>query len=203
MNGVPIGRPDVETIVFTYFKEQLNLKGIHWHHQRLENTSNQRIKEFVNVLNELSSDLRSGNVGYNEIREKTAQVITVLDRPNQSNLDESGYNIYSCIAEHLFSQGIKWNHILTLFVFSLELAYDYSQSRQNLNLIDTVAEWLVNYVHDRLLNWINNHKGWDGMVDYYDQSQVTSSNPIQNYWRKALIAGTILAFSMYHLAYRH
>lgn len=205
MNGVPISRYDVEKIVFTYFKEQLHLKGVHWHHHRLElsTSTNARIKEFVNVLNELSSDLRTANVGYNEIRGKTASVIEVLNRQDQSDLSESGYLIYSCIAEGLFSQGIKWNHILTLFVFTLELAYDYSQSCQNLNRITTVFEWLVNYIYERLLSWINNHKGWDGLIDYYNQSK-TSSNPIQSYWRHAaVIAGTILAFSVYQLAYRH
>ena len=159
---------DVEMIVYNYFKAQLHQKDLRWIPRKYNETWNdivdERIKRVVNALNSLSDELRSTGASFREMRSKTERVISAMERQNGSVLDQSGYNAFACIAEHLFGEGIRWNHVLTLFVFSLELAYDFYLTREDVTVIDSVADWLVNYISSRLTEWIRNNRGWDGSI---------------------------------------
>ncbi|XP_074605407.1 apoptosis regulator BAX-like [Brevipalpus obovatus] len=198
---------DVEMIVYNYFKAQLHQKDLRWIPRKYNDTWNdivdERLKRVVSTLNELSDELRSNGASFREMKSKTELVISALERQNGSIQDQSGYNAFACIAEHLFGEGIRWNHVLTLFVFTTELAHDFYLTRDDITTIDTVADWLVNYVTSRLSNWIRSNRGWDGLIDYYNQSNIASPCSTRSLWHTAVVIGGILAFSFYHFAYKH
>jgi hypothetical protein len=158
---------EIESIVWDHVKSQLELKGIQWIPARFNqlnsvnsrfNCSEDKRKKILRILGLMSNDLLNKNRDF--LRSKCETVIERLDQLNSDQLDALGYISFCEIADALFSKGIRWNHILVLFVFSVELSFIYSRIKDNLLLIDKVTDWLLQYLSDRLLVWINNNNGW-------------------------------------------
>ncbi|CAL1276183.1 unnamed protein product [Larinioides sclopetarius] len=71
------------------------------------------------------------------------------------------------VANELFCEGIKWARIVALFVFGSELAI-HCKNRNWLDLINIIAYSLATYISEKLLPWINDHGGWEGLVHFSD-----------------------------------
>lgn len=72
---------------------------------------------------------------------------------------------FMTVAAELFSEGVKWSHIIALFVFSGELAVAYGE-RTWTDLLDPLSDWVTTYIDIHLLSWIREHGDWMGLVDY-------------------------------------
>lgn len=69
------------------------------------------------------------------------------------------------IANELFNEGIKWARIVAFFVFGSELAL-HCKNRNWPDLINVIAYSLSSYISEKLLPWINDHGGWEGLIEY-------------------------------------
>lgn len=63
------------------------------------------------------------------------------------------------VAKELFSQNIKWEHLIILITFSGRLAIDYVH-RDMIDCIECLIGWLSIFLCDRLGDWILTHDGW-------------------------------------------
>ncbi|XP_055936363.1 bcl-2-like protein 2 isoform X1 [Argiope bruennichi] len=84
------------------------------------------------------------------------------------------------VANELFSEGIKWARIVALFVFGSELAI-HCKNRNCLDLINIIAYSLATYITEKLLPWINDHGGWEGLVHFNDGGGI-DSGPDRDKW---------------------
>ncbi|XP_015794172.1 uncharacterized protein LOC107370717 [Tetranychus urticae] len=151
---------DIEIVVFNYFRQQFALKDVQWtppYTNRPAQAEEQIINRFVEVLNQLTTDFRSTE-GFSELIDKLDSVTHNLDRLPAESFDDSGYAVFTGIAEHLFAEGIKWCHILTLFVFAFELANEFLRIKDDTAVVECIANWLILYTSERLLDWINDHQ---------------------------------------------
>lgn len=67
------------------------------------------------------------------------------------------------VANELFNDGIKWARIVAFFVFGSELAI-HCKKRNWPDLINIVALSISSYISEKLLPWINDHGGWEGLI---------------------------------------
>ncbi|XP_015791816.1 uncharacterized protein LOC107368503 [Tetranychus urticae] len=198
-----LDKKDIEIIVYNYFRQQFVIKDVQWTppHNRSTQTEERNITRFVDALNQLTSNFRSSE-GFSQLHEKLETVIPSLDHYAADRFDEAGYVVFSGIAEHLCAEGIRWSHILTLFVFTFELANEYLQIKDDLTIVESIANWLILYVSERLLEWINNHGGSNGLVEYSNHSSSSNNFTDLRFWKTAFLATGIFAlisFSMHLL----
>lgn len=80
------------------------------------------------------------------------------------------------VANELFNEGIDWNKVAMLFVFSSEIAKfilvkvsreKEPQQRRKVVVVDTIARSVSSYVSSHLSRWIRDHGGWSGMADFF------------------------------------
>lgn len=101
---------------------------------------------------------------------------TIRQTVATSNL---AYDDYATIANELFSQGIEWSHIVTLFLFSAQLAVILvtNGGLRSSNVLLTESQtfnmlynWLVKYVSSNVsvALWIRSHGSWMGITEYAD-----------------------------------
>lgn len=76
----------------------------------------------------------------------------------QSSKSNASRNFFD-VAKELFSQNIKWEHIIVLIAFSGRLAIDY-MLRDMIDYIECLIGWLSVFLLDRLGEWILTHDGW-------------------------------------------
>lgn len=76
----------------------------------------------------------------------------------QSSKSNASRNFFD-VAKELFSQNIKWEHIIVLIAFSGRLAIDYIL-RDMIDYIECLIGWLSIFLLDRLGEWIMTHDGW-------------------------------------------
>lgn len=73
------------------------------------------------------------------------------------------------VANELFSEGIKWARIVAFFVFGSELAL-HCKDRNWPHLINIISHSVSLYITEKLLPWINDHGGWEGLVVFNESS---------------------------------
>lgn len=93
-----------------------------------------------------------------QFREQIAEICYLLD----VNEETMKFTIEG-VANELFSDGIKWVRVVALFVFGGELVI-HCKNRSWVELINTIAVSLSSYISEKLLLWINDHGGWEGLV---------------------------------------
>ena len=76
----------------------------------------------------------------------------------QNSKSNASRNFFD-VAKELFSQNIKWEHIIVLIAFSGRLAIDY-MLRDMIDYIECLIGWLTIFLFDRLGEWILTHDGW-------------------------------------------
>lgn len=116
-------------------------------------------KRICEHLIQLSNDLlQKFGENIDEMCEKLSNSLSSYDH-SVTDFTLIGNQSFKSIANELFADGIKWAHILTLFVFTYDFSVYYY--RKNLyHLIDEIVDWLISYVITNLLLWIVNHGGW-------------------------------------------
>lgn len=85
------------------------------------------------------------------------------------------------VANELFNDGIKWARIVAFFVFGSELAI-HCKKRNWIELIDIIALSLSSYISEKLLPWIYDHGGWEGLVIFNEGADSDHQNSRNNRW---------------------
>ncbi|GIY17005.1 apoptosis regulator Bcl-2 [Caerostris extrusa] len=86
------------------------------------------------------------------------------------------------VADELFSEGIKWARIVAFFVFGSELAV-HCRNKNCFDLINLIAYSQSTYITEKLLPWINDHGGWEGLI-LFKEGESTEKEP-SNRWPSA------------------
>jgi len=151
----------------------LRKKGYEWtdapHFSSDVSTSDSRI---LSALVSLSNNLKM-TFGRN-IQEMT-------ERAQARNI--SDYTAFKTIAEEVMSNGIQWSHVVTLLVFSSELAFLEGVRDHDVDFISRITEWVTRYFcqSDSLKSWIEHQSGgWDGISHYarLAESKISSSSSV-------------------------
>ncbi|XP_037372868.1 apoptosis regulator BAX-like [Talpa occidentalis] len=69
------------------------------------------------------------------------------------------------VARQIFSDGISWGKIVTLFCFASKLVLKALDSMRE--LITSIMDWTLDFIRKRLLPWIQEQGGWDGLLSRY------------------------------------
>lgn len=154
-NGASNGAIDsqVQVIVNDFMCAQLALKGYQWvpHNEdnlgSIEMDSHRRSRIGESLASLGDEYLRQYNVDFSQMCDRLG-----LD-PNNA------LSTFTSVANELFVEGIKWNHIVTFLVFGTEFAF-YSARNGFPQIVHEVSHWLASYTTNHLLSWINDHGGW-------------------------------------------
>jgi len=164
-------KSEIDLIICEYLREELLLKGHHWQTNRLVRNTNELIlnsngrRNVINCLCTLSQSMRT------TFSEQLSQMCAKLDN-EVADLTTLDYESFQDVANELFSQGIKWGHIVCLLVFGSELILTTINDNPSRELIDNISQFLCTYLNDNLLNWINDHAGWQGLINYCNENNV-------------------------------
>ncbi|RWS03558.1 apoptosis regulator Bcl-2-like protein [Dinothrombium tinctorium] len=173
----PVDPLDTEYLVRDYFLEQLNRKGYLWCSHRAftldfaanESPNNLRVNE--NKRREMCASICSlSNDFLSCFGPKIVKMCERLSLPSPSSsnstIDSIGYQLFKNVADELFREGINWDHILTLFVFSSELAFHNAASKGHPSMVDDIMGWLCRYLNENILQWIADQGGWETFILY-------------------------------------
>lgn len=70
----------------------------------------------------------------------------------------SGKSSFEMLSQQLFGEGIRWELILTYFVFCAELSFQ--ADKQGLASVEDIINWMSMYINQHLFQWIIDHGGW-------------------------------------------
>ena len=146
--------PTVLCLVYDFFQSHFALKDISCPLKSEEYVNKDIIQnsEYKRVSNVLQTQ---GQLYIEEFRERMdSQIQTFLPGLHEPN----GASAFKSLSNYFFDAGVDWNHILTYFVFSAELAYH--AEIQRIVSVDDIAQWLVQYISEHLLPWINDNGRW-------------------------------------------
>ncbi|XP_013781657.1 apoptosis regulator Bcl-2-like [Limulus polyphemus] len=182
---------DVYYLAADYLKFHLSRKGLECSLCPDSDRLTMRIGEKVRMkIRSLGEDMDK------QFCEQFAEIRSKLDI-TQSSLQTAFFGVIN----ELFSEGIKWSNIITLFVFSGEMAVNCIEKGWH-HHVNNIAWWLTTYICDNLLGWVDDHGGWDGLVEYAENREEQKSDSSWPVFKKicgvaagigALTLGAILA----------
>lgn len=176
---------EVDLIICEYLREELLVKGHHWQARPASVERNQHdlilnATKRTNVINCLCSLSQSMRTTFSE---QLSQMCAKLDS-EVADLVTLDYESFRDVANELFSQGIKWGHIICLLVFGSELILSTINENPSRELIDNVSHYLSTYINDHLLIWINDHDGWQGLISYQHNIQTDGECTVDGILKK-------------------
>lgn len=101
--------------------------------------------------------IQAGQMHMDTSRERLAENIDAFLPGLQHPL---GRNSFDMLSQELFKEGIKWNFILTYFVFCAELSFQ--ADKQGSARVEDIINWMAMYINKHLFQWIVDHGGWVG-----------------------------------------
>ncbi|XP_053570615.1 apoptosis regulator Bcl-2 [Bombina bombina] len=76
---------------------------------------------------------------------------------------------FAAVVEELFQDGVNWGRIVAFFEFGGVMCVE-SVNREMSPLVDSIANWMTEYLNRHLQNWILDQGGWDAFVELYGSS---------------------------------
>lgn len=98
----------------------------------------------------------------------------------------SAFGTFNGVADEIFKDGKNWGRIVVLITFGGVVASHFVEV-QRPEFVQHVARWIVLFIANKCLTWIRENGGWDGLVDFFSESQ---QPPL---WRSLLTVGSICA----------
>ncbi|KAG8521411.1 Apoptosis regulator BAX [Galemys pyrenaicus] len=86
---------------------------------------------------------------------------------------DSPREVFFRVAAEMFSDGnFNWGRVVALFYFASKLVLKVGSCRVALctkvpELIRTIMGWTLDFLRERLLGWIQDQGGWDGLLSYF------------------------------------
>lgn len=101
-----------------------------------------------------------------EVRHPTVYT-EILQQLNVRTLaDVNLRRIYMNVARELFTEGISWSKIISLFAFSGGLAVDCVLNGSSIH-VTRVKGWIKEFIEIELMDWIIHEGGWIGLFDHF------------------------------------
>ena len=80
---------------------------------------------------------------------------------------ENAFDTFHSVADEVFSNGISWGRIISLFSFGCSMAKQLASCMGCDGVIDSVVDWIAKYVDTNLRPWIMQHGGWVSFFELY------------------------------------
>ncbi|XP_066483567.1 apoptosis regulator BAX-like isoform X1 [Tiliqua scincoides] len=75
--------------------------------------------------------------------------------------------VFFRVATEMFADGtFNWGRVVALFYFACRLVLKAICAKVP-ELIRTVIGWTMEYIREHVLNWIQAHGGWEGLLSYF------------------------------------
>ncbi|KAM6223409.1 apoptosis regulator BAX [Rhynchocyon petersi] len=80
---------------------------------------------------------------------------------------DSPREVFFRVAAEMFSDGnFNWGRVVALFYFATKLVLKALCTKVP-ELIKTIMGWTLDFLRERLLGWIQDQGGWDGLLSYF------------------------------------
>ncbi|KAF6287559.1 BCL2 associated X, apoptosis regulator [Rhinolophus ferrumequinum] len=80
---------------------------------------------------------------------------------------DSPREVFFRVASEMFSDGnFNWGRVVALFYFASKLVLKALCTKVP-ELIKTIMGWTLDFLRERLLGWIQDQGGWDGLLSYF------------------------------------
>ncbi|XP_036281587.1 apoptosis regulator BAX isoform X1 [Pipistrellus kuhlii] len=80
---------------------------------------------------------------------------------------DSPREVFFRVAAEMFSDGnFNWGRVVALFYFASKLVLKALCTKVP-ELIKTIVGWTMDFLRERLLGWIQDQGGWDGLLSYF------------------------------------
>lgn len=79
---------------------------------------------------------------------------------------DTAYQTFRTIVTEIFHDGVNWGRIVALFGLAGRLAV-LSSHQEMPRLIESIVDWVSAYVDTNLKQWITDHDGWAGFLEFY------------------------------------
>ncbi|KAF5925911.1 hypothetical protein HPG69_000402 [Diceros bicornis minor] len=80
---------------------------------------------------------------------------------------DSPREVFFRVAAEMFSDGnFNWGRVVALFYFASKLVVKALCTKVP-ELIRTIMGWTLDFLRERLLGWIQDQGGWDGLLSYF------------------------------------
>lgn len=155
--------PETFAIVVHYTDERLQRDGFQWT-DRPEGRRqvDGQLRPFPDASPEIHATMRRVTT---EFEQRFAEAFQELG--GQLEIDrESAYQTFQGILGATFQDGVSWGRIVALMCLSGALAAKCVALRMP-ELVNDVVEWTVSYVENHLNEWISDHGGWQGFLNFY------------------------------------
>ncbi|KAK2509946.1 hypothetical protein MC885_014782 [Smutsia gigantea] len=91
---------------------------------------------------------------------KLSEMIAAVDT-------DSPREVFFRVAADMFSDGnFNWGRVVALFYFASKLVLKALCTKVP-ELIRTIMGWTLDFLRERLLGWIQDQGGWDGLLSYF------------------------------------
>ncbi|XP_012589156.1 PREDICTED: apoptosis regulator BAX-like [Condylura cristata] len=111
------------------------------------------IKMLVQILKNITQDLDNN-------KEMQRLIVSVKDKV-------CTVAVFFQVANQLISEGITWSRVAALFYFASKLVLQALHSGMP-EQIASIMHWTLDFLRERLLEWIQEQGGWDGLVNKYN-----------------------------------
>lgn len=81
--------------------------------------------------------------------------------------DTAQLTFHGVVSELFREGGIQWSKIVALFAFGSAFAARCMYNEMPM-LVNSVVDWVTDYVDQHLSQWIDEHGSWNGFVEYFD-----------------------------------
>ncbi|XP_061186043.1 bcl-2-like protein 1 isoform X2 [Saccostrea echinata] len=98
------------------------------------------------------------------------------------------YPMFKAVVEELFQGGINWGRIVALFAFSGSLSTRCVEKGMA-SLVELIVEWMTQFIEQDLSQWIDQHGGWQGFVDFYSKRDRSTNDDTP--WVKYGVIGAV------------
>lgn len=145
--------PFVLNIVECFFESQFALKGIKY--IPLTTARRNNLSKSCTETNKIATALNAlGEAYIRKFEKNVTEMVDVLGMQKSDNI----HKLFESISNELYVEGVKWSHIVTHFVYSVEFAH-YA-SRNGITENNVIAQWLALFITQRLLLWITDNGNW-------------------------------------------
>lgn len=156
--------PEVSVLVNDFLQYKLSQSGFQWSGPYSERDAGRTITKAGIALRSLADEF---SMHFKDRFVEMCDKIEINEVTLKPTIDG--------IANELFSEGIKWTRIVTFLVFCSELA-EHCKEHNWPNLINVIAYSLSSYISEKLLPWINDHGGWEGLITFREGDNAEQSN---------------------------
>jgi len=99
-----------------------------------------------------------------EFEEKYSETFSEMCSQLQFTKDTANETFHGVLNE-VFSMGITWSRVIAVFSFSGALALQCVK-REMPDVVSEISTWLSNYIDENLIRWIEDHGGWNGIIEF-------------------------------------